>query len=127
MRPLYPLPYSMLETRDIQIRVQSDTEGVEKISWRADDAGQPDFQDAHAFILALWDASNREALRIDLWTKELTVDDMNDFFFRTLMTMADTYKSATQNNILAADMKIFAQDFARKAAEHQRKLHGFDN
>lgn len=117
----------MLETRDIQIRVQSDTEGVEKISWRADDAGQPDFQDAHAFILALWDASNQEALRIDLWTKELTVDDMNDFFFRTLMTMADTYKSATQNNILAADMKIFAQDFARKAAEHQRKLHGFDN
>ena len=117
----------MIETRDIQIRVQSDNDGVESIAWRADDSEHPAFQDAHAFILALWDASNQEALRIDLWTKELTVDDMNDFFFRTLMTMADTYKSATQNNILAADMKIFAQDFARKAAEHQRKLHGIPN
>lgn len=126
MVPVYPLPYSMLETRDIQIRVESDTDGIENIAWRADDGQSEDFQEAHAFILALWDASKQEALRIDLWTKELTVDDMNDFFFRTLMTMADTYQSATQNNILAADLKIFAQDFARKAAEHQRKLHGIN-
>ena len=67
-------------------------------------------------ILALWDGEQRNALRIDLWVKALSVDDMNDFFFQTLISMADTYRRATNDAGLASEIKLFARDFAEKAS-----------
>ena len=72
-------------------------------------------------ILALWDAEKRNSMRIDLWTKDMTVEDMNDFFFQTLLTMADTYKNATNNKDLMAEIKIFAREFAEKASQYERR------
>lgn len=68
-------------------------------------------------ILALWDEKKRNALRIDLWVKEMTIDDMNDFFFQTLLSMADTYGRATSDPSLASEITLFARDFAEKASK----------
>ena len=73
-------------------------------------------------ILALWDAETRNSLRIDLWAKDMSIDDMNDFFFQTLLSMADTYSRATNNKDIMADMKIFAREFAEKASRNARKM-----
>ncbi|UCH27709.1 MAG: hypothetical protein JSV66_08745 [Trueperaceae bacterium] len=108
-------------TSEIRLSVHTDNEGVDGISWEADDALEPGMQQAKAMLLALWDAEKRNALRIDLWTKDMTVEDMNDFFFQTLLTMADTYKNATNNRDLMADIKIFAQEFAEKASRVERR------
>ncbi len=40
----------------------------------------------------------------------MMVDEMEDFFYQTLMTMADTYQRATRHDDLAAEMKNFARD-----------------
>ena len=102
---------------DIQISVRLDAQNLpEAIEWRADDSPEGGPQAAKAMLLALWDAEARNALRIDLWTKEMTVDDMNDFFFQTFLTLADTYKNATNNKEIMADIKIFAREFAEKAS-----------
>ena len=69
------------------------------------------------FDAKLWDGTEKTALRIDLWTKKMMVDEMNDFFFQTLMTMADTYTRATRNEALSEEMKAFARDFKKKADE----------
>ncbi len=98
-----------------------DDEGVTAIRWEADDAPEPGLQAAKAMILALWDPRARNSLRIDLWTKDMSVEDMNDFFFQTLLSMADTYKTATNNASLMADMKMFAREFAEKAAQAERR------
>jgi gliding motility-associated protein GldC len=101
---------------DIHISVERDQEDITNIAWQAKEAPEPGVQNAKAMILALWDAESRNSLRIDLWAKDMTIDDMNDFFFQTLLSMADTYSRATNNKDLMADMKIFAREFAEKAS-----------
>lgn len=111
----------MLKSSDIRLRVLMDDDGIEEIRWEADDGPEPGEQSSKAMILSLWDAERRNALRIDLWTKEFSVDDMNDFVFQTLISLADTYKAATNDAALSAEMKMFAQDFAHKASETARR------
>ena len=111
---------SPMKSSDIRLSVVSDNDGVNTINWEADDAPEPGLQQAKAMILALWDPKVRNSLRIDLWAKDMTIEDMNDFFFQTLLSMADTYERATTNKSLMAEIKLFARDFAEKAANHER-------
>ena len=76
---------------------------------------------AKAFLLSLWDGADKTALRIDLWTKDMMVDEMEDFFYQTLMTMADTYQRATRHDDLAVEMKNFAKTFYQKSRAKQLK------
>ncbi len=107
----------------ITIAVFKEAENIEKIEWQADDSPEAKLQDAKAMILALWDSESRTSMRVDLWTKDMTVDDMNDFFFQTFLSMADSYQNATGDQNLMAEIKIFAQQFADKAykAEMRRQ------
>jgi gliding motility-associated protein GldC len=111
---------TMSRTSNIRIAVDTDETGVDRIEWEADDAPEPGPQAANAMILALWDPERRNALRIDLWTKQMTVDDMNDFVFQTLLSLADSYQSATNDVNLMAEIKTFAREFAAKAAAAER-------
>ena len=112
------------QTSQIRIDVTTGDDGVKGIRWEADDAPEPGPQRAEAMLLALWDPERRNALRIDLWTHEMTVDDMNDFVFQTLLSLGDTYQAATRNDGLMADIKTFAREFAEKAAAVERRSKG---
>lgn len=105
-----------MRTSEIKLSVRMNSEGIQGIEWEADEAPEPGKQQAKAMILALWDPKTRNSLRIDLWTQDMSIDDMNDFFFQTLLSMADTYKNATNNKDLMAEIKIFAREFAEKAS-----------
>ncbi len=89
----------------------------ESIKWTAPDGGVPDPQQAKAILLGLWDGNEKSALRIDLWTSKMMVDEMNDFFYQTIFGMADTYLRATKNVELSNEMKQFAKDFLKKASD----------
>lgn len=86
-----------------------------KINWEADDADVDGQQDAKALILSLWDGLQQNALRIDLWTTEMKVDEMNLFLFQTLSTLGDTYERATNNKDLADEIREFAHHFGHRA------------
>ena len=72
-------------------------------------------------MISFWDGAEKTALRIDLWTKDMMVDEMADFFYQTMMTMADTYGRATNYKEKVGEMKKFAQDFYQKFREKQLK------
>ena len=86
----------------------------QNIQWSASDSTADIKQDARAMMLAFWDAADKSALRIDLWTKDMMVDEMADFYYQTFMGMADTYLRATQNLEQTEDMKSFAKEFYKK-------------
>ncbi len=113
--------YEAMTKSDIRLSVVREDESVSRITWEADDAPAVMNKEAKAMLLALWDAESRNSLRIDLWTQDMTVQDMNDFFYQTLLTMADTYQNATKNKGLMAEIKIFAREFADKAAKFEAK------
>lgn len=91
----------------------------QEIEWNASDDNGDKAQLARAMMLAFWDGAEKTALRIDLWTKEMMVDEMADFFYQTLMTMADTYSRATHYHDQAEEMKKFAKDFYHKFQHKQ--------
>ena len=93
----------------------------EQINWSASDSNTDMKQKAKAMCLAFWDGADKSAMRIDLWTKDMMVDEMADFFYQTMMTMADTYGRATQQKDMVEDMKKFAKEFYNKFRASQMK------
>ena len=91
----------------------------ENILWRATDSTADVDQKAKAMMMAFWDDADKSAMRIDLWTKEMMVDEMADFFYQTMITMADTFQRATQQKNLSEEMKDFAKQFYQKFRETQ--------
>jgi gliding motility-associated protein GldC len=106
----------------ITIDVLTDESNIpESINWSASDTTVENAQKAKAMMLAFWDGAEKTALRIDLWTKDMMVDEMADFFYQTMMTMADTYGRATQYAEMVGEMKKFAHDFYEKFRDKQLK------
>ena len=96
------------------------------IAWSATDTHAENAQKAKAMMISFWDGAEKAALRIDLWTKDMMVDEMADFFFQTMMTMADTYGRATQYTEQVEEMKKFAHDFYDKFKIKQLKENKAD-
>jgi gliding motility-associated protein GldC len=109
-----------MQKSTITIDVHLDPDKVpELITWTATDSTATEAQKAKAMMISFWDGADKTALRIDLWTKEMMVDEMADFFYQTMVTMADTFSRATQQGQLSVEMKNFAKDFYTKFRETQ--------
>jgi gliding motility-associated protein GldC len=105
-----------MKTSEIKFTVTLDEEKIpQSIQWEAGDSGIEGKKDCKATMLTVWDAKDNTTLRIDLWTKEMLIDDMKRFFYENLMTMADTYLRATNDASLSREMKKFADEFAKQA------------
>jgi gliding motility-associated protein GldC len=114
--------HSIMAVSTINIDVHTDENRVpDKISWTATDSMGDNAQKAKAMMLAFWDGADKSALRIDLWTNDMMVDEMGDFFYQTFMSMADTYNRATRHSELTEEMKQFAKVFYTRFRERQMK------
>jgi gliding motility-associated protein GldC len=112
----------MMEKSTITLDVHLDEQKVaSETYWNSSSATADERTKAKAFILSLWDGAEKTALRIDIWTKEMMVDEMADFFYQTLITMADTYDRATHDQELVDDMRNFAKSFYQKFRAKQVK------
>ncbi len=85
----------------------------ESLRWSAEDGGVVD-QEAKAMLLSVWDSAHKESLKIDLWTKDMPVDEMKIFFHQTLVALSETFMKATQDEKMTATMKDFCAYFAEK-------------
>ena len=102
------------KTSNITLRITTDENKIpESIKWSAEDGGIENEQTKAAF-LSVWDHKAKESLRIDLWTKDMPVDEMKHFFHQTLVTMSETYFRATQDEKMSETMKDFCAYFAEK-------------
>ena len=103
-----------LHTSEITLKVTLDANRVpEKLHWSAQDGGIEN-EEAKAMLLSVWDSRNRESLKIDLWTKDMPVEEMKLFFHQTLLSLSDTFMRATQDERMTATMKDFCAYFAEK-------------
>ena len=99
---------------EIKFLIELDENRVpEKLLWTAQDGGV-EKEEAKAVMLSIWDSKVQETLRIDLWTKDMPVDEMKKFFHQTLVAMSDTFQRATADEKMADTMKDFCDYFAEK-------------
>lgn len=102
-----------MKTSEIIFSVTLDENNLpEKIDWKATDANEQ--SSSKSVMIALWDANENNTLRIDLWTKDMMVDEMKQFYHQCLLSMADTFERATGEAEAAKEMRGFAQHFAEK-------------
>jgi gliding motility-associated protein GldC len=83
-----------------------------RIEWHANDTN--DSGPCDAAFLTIWDPREKNTLRIDLWTKDMMVDDMQIFFHQMMLSMSDTYLRATGDQKISDDMKTFALNMGEK-------------
>jgi len=99
---------------EIKFNIELDENRVpEKLTWSAQDGGVQ-AEEAKAIMLSIWDSKAKETMRIDLWTKDMPVDEMKIFFHQTLVAMSDTFKRATDDEKMSDTMKDFCDYFAEK-------------
>lgn len=105
----------IVKSSDITIRVSLNAEQVPvRIEWGASDRNNGLLEECKAMSVALFDKDHRDTLRIDLWTKEMQVVEMDRFVYQILRSLSQTYLRATQNKDLAEDMAKFAHYFGEK-------------
>jgi gliding motility-associated protein GldC len=115
----------MPKTSAIHIDVSLDDEKVpQSIHWQASDTFAEDKKDATAMMLSFWDHAEKNAFRIDLWTRKMMVDEMADFFYQTMMGMADTFHKATRDEELSSDLRKAAVEFIKKFRAKQKPSAG---
>ena len=101
-------------TSNIKFNVGLDENKIpEEISWTAKDGGI-DSETTKAVMISVWDHQQKDTLRMDLWTKDMPVDEMKQFFHQTLVSMSDTFERATNDTKMSATMKDFCEYFAEK-------------
>ena len=56
-------------------------------------------------IISAWDAEKKDTLRVDLWTKDMMVNEMFIMYHQTLMSMASTLEKSTGHDKLAGALR----------------------
>ncbi len=104
-----------MKKSDIHIEVTTDQHNLPvTIQWEAKDSGAEGKQDCKAVMVSLWDGDQQNTLKIDLWTKDMLVDEMKLFFYQTMLSMSSTLEKATGEDKMAGDMRDFCAYFAKK-------------
>lgn len=108
-----------MKKAEIKLTVELDDQNIpETIMWESTDGDNTEAVPAKAMFLALWDHQYKNSLRIDLWTKEMPLDEMKRFFYETLQTMGDTFLRASADDPLAqaviGDLRDYCEHFAEK-------------
>ena len=113
----------MGKTSEIKITVELDNNKMpEKIEWEATDAGFKGKKPAKTLMLSLWDERDNVTYGIDLWTKEMQVEEMHFHYNQILLKMADTFERATNNKDAAGMIRDFCDEFGKKLELKNEKL-----
>ena len=104
-----------MKKAEIKLTIELDDNNVpENITWESTDSENKEQLPVKAMMLALWDHQYKNSLRIDLWTKDMPVDEMKRFFYETLQTMGDSFLRATGEKNIVEDLRDYCAHFADK-------------
>ena len=96
-------------TNTINIEIELNENKIPKeIKWIGSDGVE---QIAKGMLLSFLDRDTKDTMKLDLWTEDLQVGEMDQLMYYSLRSMADTYINATGNKELAEQMQQFAHHF----------------
>ena len=67
-----------------------------------------------ALMVSAWASKSKETLRVDLWTKDMPVNDMFIMYHQTMLSMASSLERATGEENLAGALRDYCDFFAEK-------------
>lgn len=104
----------IVKTSEIHLRIGMNENNLPvRMKWSAEDGDVKDAE-ARAFLLSLWDPKAKNTMKIDLWTKDMSIEEMKQFFHQTLLTMSETFEKATGEHKICEDLRDYCYHFADK-------------
>lgn len=111
-----------MKNSEINIRVELDKDNVpEKIFWDATDKDGQKPEETKAFNLSIWDHNSGNTLRIDLWNKEMPVDEMKRFYVDCLGGLAQSLLSATGDEFMSTALNRLCDKMVKHLEEENLK------
>lgn len=102
-----------MTSSEIKLKVTVDENHLpHKIEWEASGAGEKSA--CKSMMLALWDEKENNTMRIDLWTKDMSVDEMKKFFHQNIVTLTDTYLRATGDEATVNDLRTYMSGLGKR-------------
>ena len=94
-----------MKTSEIKFTIQLDDHNVPNtIFWEATDKKPAGKEEAKAISVSLWDSTQKNTLKIDLWAKDMPVDDMKRFYVEAIGGMAESIKNATGDDVMVSEI-----------------------
>jgi gliding motility-associated protein GldC len=94
-----------MKNSSIQFNITLDNNNVpEKIMWDANDKPDGGLIETKSISVSVWDHDQKNTLRIDLWTKDMPVNDMKRFYIESIGGMAQSVLRATGDEFMAREM-----------------------
>jgi gliding motility-associated protein GldC len=94
----------------INFTVELDEKNVPgKILWDASDKPDASPSETKSISISLWDQSQKNTLRIDLWTNDMPVEEMKRFYIDCLGGLAQSILSATGDELMASETNALCE------------------
>lgn len=107
-----------MRNTDIRFSVSLDGHNIpEKIEWDATDKPEGTPSETKAISLAVWDPRQKNTLRIDLWTKDMPVQEMKRFYVDCIGGLAQSILQSTGDEVMSGEMNALCE----RLVEHLRK------
>jgi gliding motility-associated protein GldC len=81
----------------------------EKIIWKASDSDNKE-NSTKAIAISLWDPNQNNTLKIDLWTKDMRIDEMDKFLVDTLGGLAQSILTATGDSYISKSINDLCEN-----------------
>jgi len=102
-----------MKQSEITFKVSLDENNLPvNIEWQSPETNQA--AKCKSMMVALWDEKENNTLRIDLWTKDMMVDEMKKFYIQNILTLTDTFQKATGDDATAAAVKDFFSEVGKR-------------
>ena len=102
----------------INFTVQLDDNNVpEKIHWQATDNPDPGLAETKSISVSLWDHKQKNTLRIDLWTKDMPVEEMKRFYIDCLGGLAQSMLSSTGDEVMSSETNALCERLVKHLQE----------
>ena len=118
-RALYGLAANQVDsmpprTAEIKVTVELNDQNLPTgIAWQATEGEEKGDTACQAMMLSFWDSEKQAVAAIDLWTEEMTIEEMNHYFYQVIHKLADTYLRATKDDAIAREIHAFGDGFGK--------------
>jgi gliding motility-associated protein GldC len=105
----------MTKSTEILLKVDLDNENIPgEIFWKTTANPEQEWTKAKAFLLSIFEAQSMDTLKLDVWTRDFQMNEMDRFMYHTLKALCETYIKATNNQDLANQFMSFVTYFGEK-------------
>ncbi|MCA4894282.1 MAG: gliding motility protein GldC [Cytophagales bacterium] len=106
-----------MKTSEINFKVELDNNNIpEKIWWDATEKPDPGLSETKAISISLWDHVQKNTMRIDLWSKEMPVEEMKRFYIDCLGGLAQSILSSTGDEQMCGEINALCERLAKQVS-----------